>query len=364
MAEPRHKRSVLAATMLIAITAVWGSTFAISKDLLTRMSVPDYLALRFLTAALVVGLIRPAALFRAGWRVVTVGVFLGLIYFLGQLLQYVGLQHTAPTVSAFVVSMYVVFTPLFAAALSRRLPTRRIALATLLAATGVAVMSLRGFAVGWGELLTLIAASLYAVHIIALGRWARAETAYALAVVQLTTMGGVFLAVASIDGIQLPQRSDWPAFLYLALLAGGLAILVQTWAQTHLAAAVVAILMVLEPVWAAVFGLAIFGESLNQRVLIGAALILLGLLVTASTRRRGRVGFLDSTVGTEALGGYTLAGPDLGADPQTCSASTAPPSTSSLGRLPEPDPVVDDLPATCVPAEPNPPTTPHRPRCV
>lgn len=316
MADPRRRRAVLAATMLIAITAVWGSSFAISKDLLTRMSVPDYLALRFLTAALVVGLVRPAALFRAGWRVVSVGVFLGLIYFLGQLLQFVGLQHTAPTVSAFVVSMYVVFTPLFAAVLSRRLPTRRTALATLLAATGVAVMSLRGFAVGWGELLTLIAASLYAVHIVALGRWARAETAYALAVVQLTTMGVVFLAAASTDGIQLPQRSDWPAFLYLALLAGGLAILVQTWAQAHLAAAVVAILMVLEPVWAAVFGLAIFGESLDQRVLIGAALILLGLLVTATTRWHGRRGVLTSTMETDAITGYALSGREAVGDPQ------------------------------------------------
>lgn len=286
MPEPRG-RHALAIAALVAITVVWGSTFPISKDLLTRLPVPDFLALRFLTAALVVGLVRPTAVLQAGWRVVGVGVGLGLVYFTGQYLQFVGLQHTAPTVSAFVVSMYVVFTPLLACLLSRRWPATRTVVATILATGGVATMSLRGLSLGWGELLTLLAASLYAAHIIALARWSRARIAYALAVVQLATMGIAFLAVASLDGVQLPQRGDLPAFFYLAILAGGVALLVQTWAQAHLPAAVVSIIMVLEPVWAGVIGATGFGERLDPRTVLGAALILLAMVVITLRVPRG-----------------------------------------------------------------------------
>lgn len=274
-------RGVLAIGALVAITAVWGSTFPISKDLLTRLPVPDFLALRFLTAALVVGLVRPGALRRAGRRVIGVGVGLGALYFVGQYLQFVGLRHTAPTVSAFVVSMYVVFTPLLACLFTRKPPSPRTVVATVLATTGVAAMSLRGLSLGWGEMLTLFAASLYATHILALERWSRAQTAYALAVVQLGTMGLGFLAVASIDGVQLPAARDVPAFLYLALLAGGLALLGQTWAQAHLPAPTVSITMVLEPVWAGVISVAFFGERLGVRIVLGAALILLALFTVA-----------------------------------------------------------------------------------
>lgn len=291
MSASRDRQAAAALAALVGVTAIWGSTFPISKDLLTRLPVPDFLALRFLTAALVVGLVRPAAILRADWRVIGMGAGLGLIYFIGQFLQFVGLQHTAPTVSAFVVSMYVVFAPLLACLLTRKLPSCRTIAATVLATAGVAAMSLRGWSFGWGELLTLVAASLYAAHILALGRWSRANIAYVLAVVQLATMGLAFLAVASVGGMQLPQGRDVPAFLYLAILAGGVALLAQTWAQAHLPAATVSVIMVLEPVWAGVIGVSIFGEQLTFRIVLGGALILLALM--AITGRRPRAGALD-----------------------------------------------------------------------
>ncbi|MGN6754338.1 MAG: DMT family transporter [Intrasporangium sp.] len=276
----------LAVAALVAVTAVWGSGFAISKDLLTRLPVTDYLALRFLLAGLVVGAVRPRVVLRADRRVVIYGVALGCLYFVGQFLQFVGLQHTAATVSAFIVSMYVVFTPLLFTVLSRSWPRGRTVLASLLAAAGVAALSLRGFELGGGELLTLLAALLYAAHIIALGRWTSPGTAYALTVVQLLTMGVCFLAVAAPRGMSLPTGGgDWARFLYLAIVVGGLTMLVQTWAQAHISAAHVAVLMVLEPVWAAVFGITFWGEQLTARVLVGAGLVLLGLLIITTGSR-------------------------------------------------------------------------------
>ena len=286
-ASPTTGRRTLSSALfaLIVVTAIWGSTFSLSKDLLTRMAVTDYLALRFLTAALVIGAARPRVLLRLDRRIVAIGATLGLLYFTGQLLQFIGLQHTAATVSAFVVSMYVVFTPLITAVLLRRRPDRITLVATGLAIAGVAAMSLRGYALGPGELLTLVAALVYAMHILALGRWTTGRTAYALTFVQLLTMGICFLVVSSVDGVQGPERGDWFAFLYLAVVAGAVAMLVQTWAQAHVPSSQAAVLMVLEPVWAAVFGFVLWQEQADLRTLIGAALVLAAMLLIVAGPR-------------------------------------------------------------------------------
>lgn len=290
-AVPTDRRTVrLAGLALIGVTAVWGSTFALSKDLLERLPVTDYLGLRFLTAAAVVLLVRPGLLRSLSPDTLRTGMWLGVIYSVGQLLQFFGLLHTAPTVSAFVVSMYVVFTPLLAGLLTRSAPHRVTVVATGVATLGVAVMSLRGWGFGAGEAITLVSAAIYAVHILATSRWARPGEAFPLTFVQLVTMGVCLTTVGSVDGLEAPAASDFPAFLYLAVLAAALALLVQTWAQARLTSGQTAVLMVLEPVWAAFFGIVAWRESLEVRTLVGGTLILSAMLLVIARPETEPVG--------------------------------------------------------------------------
>ncbi|GAA3680492.1 DMT family transporter [Nocardioides ginsengisoli] len=271
-----------AALALIGVTAVWGSTFGLSKDLIARLPVADYLGLRYLVGALVLLAVAPRLLRGLTRHTLTVGIGLGALYAAAQLLQFHGLARTAPTVSAFVVAMYVVFTALFSAFLPRHGVERITWFAVVIATTGVAVMSLRGWAFGAGETMTLVAAALYAVHILALGRWSRPDEAFALTFLQLATMGVVCTAIGASDGLTLPGRSDLPAFAYLAVFAGTITLLVQTWAQGHIDSGRAAVLMVLEPVWAAVFAALIWHESLGPRTLGGGTLILIAMLMVVS----------------------------------------------------------------------------------
>lgn len=283
------RRSPSAVLALVGVTAVWGSTFPLSKDLLTRVPVTDYLALRFLLAAAVIGLVRPGVLRRIDGRVLRVGAGLGLCYAAGQALQFFGLPHTPATVSAFVVSMYVVVTPLLAALLLRSWPSVPMLAATALASVGVGVMSLRGWTLGFGEALTLGGAVLYALHILGLSRWSTGRTAYPLTFVQLLTMGVCFLAWAAHDGVQVPGRGDLLGFLYLAVVAGAVAMLVQTWAQSSVAPAAAAVVMVLEPVWAAFLGLVVWHEPLDGRTVMGGVLVVCAALLVVVVSRRAVV---------------------------------------------------------------------------
>ena len=271
-----------AAVALVAVTAVWGSTFGLSKDLIARLPVADYLGPRYLVAATVLLTVCPRLLRTMSPHTLKVGTGLGALYACAQLLQFHGLAHTAPTVSAFVVAMYVVFTPLLAATLPGRGVDRTTWLAVAVATAGVAVMSLRGWAFGAGEAMTLLAALLYAVHILALGRWARPGEAFAVTFLQLATMGVLLTAVGAADGLTLPGRADLPTFAYLAVFAGTVTLLVQTWAQGHLDSGQAAVLMVLEPVWAAVFGALLWHETLGPRTLGGGALVLAAMLMVVA----------------------------------------------------------------------------------
>ena len=115
------------------------------------------------------------------------------------------------------------------------------------------------------------------------------RTAYPLTFVQLLTMGLCFLAWAAHDGVQGPGREDLVGFLYLSVVAGAGAMLVQTWAQSHVASAPAAVVMVLEPVWAAFFGLVVWRQALDARTVVGGALVVAGTLLVIVVSRRAEV---------------------------------------------------------------------------
>jgi len=295
-------RSALA---LLAVTAVWGSTFFLLKGVVTRVPVPDFLAVRFLLAFVAVWLLAPRSVIRLTGAERRQGVVLGVVYGAAQLLQTVGLQATSASVSGFVTGMYVVFTPLLGALVLRSRLGWPVWVAVGLATGGLGMLSLRGLTVGSGELLTLIGALLYAVHILALGAWSRRGNALGLTVVQLGTISLVCTVGALPGGLVLPQRTeDWAALVYMALVAGALALIAQTWAQAHLAPTRAAIIMTMEPVWAAGFAVALGGERLGPRLLLGGSFVVAAMyLVEVGPRGRGQ-----PDVAAE-VGGVTHVGP-------------------------------------------------------
>jgi drug/metabolite transporter (DMT)-like permease len=285
----RAHGSGLATLGLLAVTAAWGSTFFLIKDLLDRIPVADFLAVRFTIAALALWLIAPKAVAQLSALARRRAVLLGLVYGAGQLLQTAGLGHTSASVSGFVTGMYVVMTPLFAAALVRARVGASAWAAVVLATGGLALLSLQSFAMGLGESLTLASAALYALHIVALGAWSTPRDALGLSIVQLAVITVVCWAAALPGGVELPTTgSDWLSTLYMALVAGAFALVVQTWAQAHMSATRAAIVMTMEPVFAAAFAVGWGGEDLSARMVGGGALVLAAMYLAELGPRRGR----------------------------------------------------------------------------
>ncbi|HEX5427772.1 MAG TPA: DMT family transporter [Pedococcus sp.] len=277
----------LATLLLISVTAVWGSTFFLIRDLVAHVPSADFLTVRFAIAAVVMAAVFHRQTRALRRREVLVGVGLGVLYGGAQLLQTVGLEHTDASVSGFVTGTYVVLTPVLGALLLRDRVPGTTWVAVGLATAGLAVLSLRGFSVGYGEALTLAAAALYALHILGLGRYSTSGSATGLATVQAFVIALVALVGALPGGITLPQDGgQWTSLLYMALVAGAVALWAQTWAQSHLPATRAAIVMTMEPVFAAFFAVLLGGESLTARMLLGGGLVLAAMYVVELLGRR------------------------------------------------------------------------------
>ena len=239
--------STLAPTLgLLLVTAVWGSTFALIKGVVGRMSVPDFLAVRFVIAAvvMVVMFARPVLRMDRGqlWRALA----LGALYGVAQLLQTWGLARISPSVSGFATGMYVVFTPLLGWVLLKERTPPATWIAVAVATVGLGLLALHGFELDAGVLLTLASAALYGLHILGLGRWSRKGEAFGMAAVQMVAIAVVCVLATLPHGPSMPpDASAWVAVLYMALIAGALAMLVQTWAQAHMPSTRAAIVMTL-----------------------------------------------------------------------------------------------------------------------
>jgi drug/metabolite transporter (DMT)-like permease len=289
---PASPRVALLATLaLLAITASWGSTFFLIHDLLDRVPVLDFLAVRFTIASVALVLLSPRAIGRLSRERRRQALVLGLLYGVAQILQTAGLAHTAASVSGFITGMYVVATPLFAAVLLRTRIGAMTWLAVLLAVVGLGVLTLGdvsdGLGLGYGEALTVVAALIYALHIVGLGAWSESRDALGMAIVQCVVIAAICIVAAAPNGIVLPNRTgDWLAIVYMALVAGAASLLGQTWAQSHLPPTRTAIIMSMEPVFAAVFAVLLGGESATSRMLLGGALVLAAMLIVELVPRR------------------------------------------------------------------------------
>ena len=286
----------LAVLALVAVTAIWGSTFVIIKDAITTVDPSDFLFIRFLMASLVLVALCWKRLLQAGRSGALVGLGIGAVYGLAQLLQTWGLASTSASVSGFLTGAYVVLTPFVAWLVVRSRVTGRTVLASVIALVGIGVLSLTGFAMGGGEALTLLSAVVYALHIVLVGRFAQHLDTLAFTTFQMlgiTVMVGV-LAIPG--GVPVPtSASVWGAILYTALLASIGVLFLQSWAQRYVAAAATAVVMALEPIFATLFAIGFGGETLTLRLVLGGALIL-GAILLSTVGEEGETPVTDGLV--------------------------------------------------------------------
>ncbi len=276
-------RGRLAADLaLLLVTAIWGSTFALTKNAVTEYPVLPFLAIRFIIAT---AALAPIALYRCRIRLSDLlsGAVAGLFLFSGYTLQTWGLQHTSASKAGFITGLSVVLVPIFVAVLCRRFPSWQALAGTGLAVLGLGLLSLNAdLTATHGDLLVLGCTVGFAGHITALGILSPGRDARVLALAQTATVAALSSLLVLLAG-PFPAASQmvWGAAAFTGVAATALAFLIQTGAQRFTTASHTALILTAEPVFAGLFGVAFAGERLTARGWAGCAVILAGVILGA-----------------------------------------------------------------------------------
>jgi len=275
--------------LLVAVTAVWGWTFVVVQDAISVYGVIPFLAVRFVLAGAALAPIYATKLTR---RSLIVGGGIGVVLAAGYLFQTTGLLFTTPTNSGLITGLFVVFAPLADRLLFGANVSRQVMLAVALSLLGMVLLAGGGpEGANWGDLLTLLCAAALGLHIALLSRYAASYHAGALTLAQILSIALLFLiAWPFFATVSLPPSEVWVALLVTGLLASAGAFLVQTTVQQHIPAARTAIILTMEPVFAALFGYWLAGDRLVAVQILGALMILSALVIgeVLPVLRRGK----------------------------------------------------------------------------
>ena len=271
----RHNLQLkLAPLALLLVSAAWGLAFVVMKPAIERQSVNNFLFTRFLMAVLVMILIRPQVLKFLTKDLLLRGLAAGFLLGGGYIFQTVGLANTGAAITGFVTGLYVVLTPLFAGLIFKERVSKNTWLYVFMATVGLALLSLKGWSIGFGELMVFFSAIAFAAHITALSKWSAGRDVYAMTITQLTLCAAMTGVASIFEGYSAPPDSGvWAVVVFTAVFATAIAFIVQTWSQAHMSATKVAVILTMEVVFAAFFAIIFAGERLTLQAALGGILV-------------------------------------------------------------------------------------------
>jgi drug/metabolite transporter (DMT)-like permease len=257
------------------VTVVFGWTFVVVKGVLAEYPLLPYLGLRFGVAVLALGLLLRRWPRRSAWKV---GLPIAAALAAGYLLQTEGMEVISPGIAGLLTGLFVVFTPLLDRFLFRSRLRAKTMVSIAVAVAGTVLLAGGGPGFSLGDLLVVLSALAFAVQIVLLSH--TRGSAGQLGLVQMVVCGAVFLALGTTGGVPYPAISGPVALALLVtgVLASGLAVVAQTWAQQRMSASRAGLVLATEPALALFFAVLLVGERLDLIQLLGALLLMAAIV--------------------------------------------------------------------------------------
>jgi drug/metabolite transporter (DMT)-like permease len=299
-----RSRTLVAHGLLIGVVFVWGTTFSLVKAALANTTPLVFNLLRMGLAFAMLAAVNWRSLRGMTRRDLGLGAMAGVFLGLGYQFQTSGLSRTTASKAAFITGLVVVIVPLLSSLPGVSVPgALRPAIDTyagaLLAFAGLVLLTTpRGSGgailsgIGLGEWLCLGCAVAFAAHLLMVARAAPRVSARRLGTLQIGFAALVMLVTLPLGGRMVFHSTAivWSALAVTSVLATAAAFTIQSWAQQHLPASHTALIFTLEPVFAWLTSLLFLGERLGRRAMLGAGLILVGIvLAELRPTSRGRI---------------------------------------------------------------------------
>lgn len=277
------KNSKKADIALILVTIVWGASFLLTKNAINQMQVFNFLGIRFMIAFFIGSAVFYKKMITIDKSTLKNGIFIGIVMYLAFAFQTVGLNTTTVSKAAFITGLSVILVPIIFSFYKRERIKNKIILSVTMAVIGLALLTLTDgiHGINLGDVLNLVSAFLFALYIIMVGELTHKSDSIAMANIQIA-MVGILSFITSII-VETPtfsiSISAWTSILTLSVLCTFLAFLVQNVAQKYTSSTHTALIYSLEPVFAAIFGYIFANDVLGTSGIIGATLIVCGMLI-------------------------------------------------------------------------------------
>lgn len=266
--------------ILVLVAVIWGSAFAAQRVAADHLGPFLFNALRFIVAVIV---LLPVARFRLKVErgMLPWVALAGTALFTASALQQAGMQYTTAGNAGFITGLYVVLVPLVMVTFLHQRVSRLTWVAALIATIGALLLSTGGeLKLNPGDLLELIGAGAWAVHVLLVGWLARRTDVLSFVILQnlvsavLNVVFSLFTDISTLPGL-LP--AVW-AVLYTGIFSIGVGYALQGIGQRHAPPTDAALILSLEAVFAALFGFLFLNERLLPIQLLGCGLILAAIV--------------------------------------------------------------------------------------
>jgi len=283
-------KGIQAEIYLLIIAIIWGSTFAIIKNILNLIPPYTFLTYRFLLATLVLMIIFWKRIRGINKTILRKGSLIGIFLFLGYTFQTVGIKYTSATKAGFITGLSVVLVPIISLLFVKEKVSRNSIMEAFFALIGLWFLNYtNSFSFNFGDFLVLLCAFSFAMHIISVGLYIKKLDYVLLVIVQLATVSILSLFLAVIferPALNLSYSFNvWWGIIFMGVFATAFAFYMQNRFQRYSTATKTAIIFSGEPIFSAIFAYFLLGEKVGLIAWIGGLLIIFGMIISQRKQR-------------------------------------------------------------------------------
>lgn len=278
-------------SLLLLLTAtIWGTAFVAQSVGMDYVEPFTFTCVRSLIGGLV---LIPCIWFLRRWKkqetttLVTKtellgGIFCGIALFAASNFQQFGILHTTVGKAGFITALYVVIVPIFGLFFRKRV-SFLVWICVVLSVIGLYLLCMTegSLTLAYGDLLVLICAVLFSVHIMVIDYFSPKGDGVVISCIQFFVCGllsGIVMLFVENPTVGNIWAAKMP-ILYAGVLSSGVAYTLQIVGQKDMNPTVASLILCLESVVSALAGWLILKEALTARELLGCALMFAAIVL-------------------------------------------------------------------------------------
>lgn len=246
--------------ILLLVTAIWGISFPLMRNVLDNIPAIPYLAMRFTVAAILLSVFFVKKHKGMNGKYILKGSSIGVFLFLGMILQVYGLYYTTASNSALITGMNVILVPIFLAILFRRKTEKLTTIGIIFAFVGLFLITgAINLDLNFGDLLTFLCAIAFSFQILLIDKFTKNADAIRIGMIQIWSAAILFnLAWLLFDKSVISLNLETIIILLITgVLGTAFAFMVQTVVQKNTTPSHAALIFTVEPIFGMLFALII-----------------------------------------------------------------------------------------------------------